>query len=66
MVLSTALSFDDKVLLSIESLLRVSGKDSWNVVSVVAEANKYCYKTFDGSIGVVDMAFINDRTLMYR
>jgi len=32
-----------------------------HVVSVVNEASKYCYKTCEGIIGTVDIAFINDR-----
>lgn len=46
---------DAKVHRAIERLL-----DS-HVVSVVSEASRYCYKTVEGTIGVVDMAFINDR-----
>ena len=53
-------SFDDKVFLSIESLLRSSGHCG-QLVSVVDEANKYCYKTLDGKIGTVDKSFIHDR-----
>lgn len=57
----TALSFDDKIHLAIERLLRTSGNTNWNIVSVVHEAKKYCYKTFSGEIGVVDKDFIHDR-----
>ena len=49
------MSNDAKVHRAIERLL-----DS-HVVSVVNEASRYCYKTVDGVIGVVDMSFINDR-----
>lgn len=54
-------TFEDKVFLSIESLLRSSGHRCRQLVSVVSEANKYCYKTFDGVIGVVDQKFIHER-----
>jgi len=53
-------SFEDKVFCSIEQLLRTSGHCG-QLVSVVDEANKYCYKTFDGVIGTVDKTFIHDR-----
>ena len=49
------MSFEAKVHRAIERLL-----DS-HVVSVVNEASKYCYKTCEGIIGTVDMAFIDDR-----
>jgi hypothetical protein len=55
------LTFEDKVLLAIERLLLTSMYPSFNVVSVVDEANKYCYKTVDGTIGTVDKNFIHDR-----
>jgi hypothetical protein len=55
-------SFEDKVFLSIQSLLRSSGHCG-QLVSVVDEANKYCYKTVDGKIGVVDKYFIHDRIM---
>lgn len=47
--------FEDRVFLAIEFLLRAP------IVSVVDEANKYCYKTWQGEIGVVDKEFIDDR-----
>lgn len=49
-----------QIFQAIESLLRTSGHCP-HLVSVVDEANKYCYKTFDGKIGTVDKAFIHDR-----
>ena len=49
------LSQEDKVHKSIEKLLNT------HVVSVVDEARKYCYKTFNGVIGAVDKGFIDDR-----
>lgn len=49
-----------QIFTAIETLLRSSGYCP-HLVSVVNEANRYCYKTFDGNIGVVDMAFIHDR-----
>ena len=54
------LPIEDKIVISIEQLLRTSGY-SGQLVSVVDEANKYCYKTFDGKIGTVDKSFILDR-----
>lgn len=56
-----SLSFDDKVFKAIERLLRTSGFDNWNIVSVVDEANRYCYKKADGTIETVDKSFLNDR-----
>lgn len=53
-------SLEDKVFIAIERLLRSSGHSCGHLVSVVAEANKYCYKTFSGEIGVVDQKFIHD------
>lgn len=53
-------SLEDKVFVSIEQLLRHSGYCG-QLVSVADEANKYCYKTFDGVIGTVDKGFIHDR-----
>lgn len=50
----------DQIFKSIESFLRSSGHCG-QLISVVDEANKYCYKTFDGVIGVVDKNFIHDR-----
>lgn len=50
----------DQIFKAIESLLRSSGHCG-QLVSVVDEANKYCYKTFDGTIGTVDKLFIHDR-----
>ena len=52
-------SFEDKVFIVIEYLLRQS-KPSIHLVSVVDEAKKYCYKTFDGTIGTVNKEFIHD------
>lgn len=49
-----------QIFVAIETLLRSSGHCG-HLVSVVDEANKYCYKTFDGKIGVVDKKFIHDR-----
>lgn len=46
---------DAKVHRAVERLL-----DS-HVVSVYSESRNYCYKTFTGKIGVVDIDFINDR-----
>jgi len=54
-------SFDDKVLLAIEVLLRVSGRESWHVISVNEEANKYYYKTVSGIVSTIDKSFLNDR-----
>lgn len=54
------LPIEDKIFISIEQLLRTSGYCG-QLVSVVDEANKYCYKTFDGKIGTVDKSFILDR-----
>ncbi len=51
----------DKVLLSIERLLRNSGHSDWNITSVVCESRMYCYKTVGGKIGVVDISFIDQR-----
>ena len=53
-------SLEDKIFLSIEQLLRLSGYCG-HLVSVCDEANKYCYKTFDGKIGTVNKSFIHDR-----
>ena len=51
-----------QIFTAIERLLRTSGAGYCpHLVSVIDEANKYCYKTFDGKIGVVDKAFIHDR-----
>jgi hypothetical protein len=50
-----------EIFVAIETLLRVSGHYCHHLVSVVDEANKYCYKTFDGKIGVVDKSFIHSR-----
>jgi hypothetical protein len=50
-----------QIFVAIETLLRASGCNCHHLVSVVDEANKYCYKTFDGKIGVVDKSFIHDR-----
>lgn len=50
-----------QIFTAIETLLRSSGLYCHHLVSVVDEANKYCYKTFDGVIGVVDKEFIHDR-----
>lgn len=50
-----------QIFIAIETLLRSSGHYCAHLVSVVDEANKYCYKTFDGAIGVVDKDFIHDR-----
>lgn len=55
------LSFEDKVFKAIERLLRTSGFNCWVLVSVVDEANKYCYKNQDGEIGTVDKSFLHDR-----
>jgi hypothetical protein len=52
---------NDQITKAIESLLMTSGYQSWNVISVVDESAKYCYKTFDGTIGAVDKGFIHDR-----
>jgi hypothetical protein len=60
MVRST-LSFEDKVFRTIERLLRNSGRESWNVVSVVDEANHYCYKTVNGVIGTVRRDYVHER-----
>lgn len=60
MVAST-LSFDDKVFKAVERLLRTSGHDSWMIVSVVDEANKYCFKKVDGTIGTVSKSYLHDR-----
>lgn len=49
-----------QIFTAVEKLLRMSGHCA-HLVSVVDEANKYCYKTFDGAIGTVDKAFIHDR-----
>jgi len=54
-------SFEDKVHMAIERLLRTSGYNSWNVVSVADEAKKYCYKTVSGEIGTVDKTFLHSR-----
>lgn len=51
----------DKVHKSIERLLRTSGNNDWNIVSVVCESNKYSYKTFGGKISTVSMDFIDQR-----
>lgn len=60
MVRST-LSFEDKVFRTIERLLRNSGRESWMLVSVVDEANCFCYKTVHGVIGTVRRDYIIDR-----
>lgn len=52
---------DAQVYRAIERLLRTSGYDSWNVVSVVAEAWRYSYKTVSGEIGTVRMDFLHER-----
>ncbi len=57
----STLSFEDKVFKAVERLLRTSGHDFWNIVSVVDEASRYCYKKADGTIGTVDRSFIHDR-----
>lgn len=50
---------DDKIHKAIEYLIQE------HVVSVVSESKKYCYKTFNDKIGVVDIDFINDRVISY-
>lgn len=57
----STMSEDAKVMRTIELLLKNSGHEHWNIVSVVAEANKYCYKLCAGGIDVVDKQFIDDR-----
>jgi hypothetical protein len=52
--LSKSASNDDKINAFIQDM---TGKF---IVSVVSESNKYCYKCFDGTIGVIDMDFAND------
>lgn len=52
---------EDVIQKAIERLLKTSGYSSWNIVSVVDEANKYCYKTVDGTIGTVRKDFLQDR-----
>ncbi len=49
----------DQIFLAVEKLLRSSGHCG-QLVSVVSEASKYCYKTVDGKIGVVDQHFIHE------
>ena len=56
---------ETQIFIAIETLLRSSGYCG-QLVSVVAEANRYCYKTFDGKIGIVDMGFIHDRCKRYN
>ncbi len=56
-------SDDDKVLLCIERLLKSNGESDCTIVSVVDEANKYCYKTALGKVDVVDKSFIDDRII---
>lgn len=51
---------NDQIFKAIESLLRTSGHCG-HLVSFHSESSKYCYKTFDGTIGTVDMNFIHDR-----
>lgn len=58
---------DEQVFIAVETLLRNSGPMyCGQLVSVVEEANKYCYKTFDGAIGTVDKGFIKDRIKKHR
>jgi hypothetical protein len=52
---------DVQVFRAIERLLRTSGYDSWNLVSVCDEASRYCYKTVSGEIGTVRKDFLHDR-----
>lgn len=52
---------DSQIIIAIETLLKNTGYKSTHVVSVVDEANKYCYKTFDGTIGTVHKDFLHDR-----
>jgi len=54
--LSSSASSDDRVFAFIQDTV---GKQ---IVSVVAEAKKYCYKCFDGTIGTIDLDFVNDCT----
>ena len=53
-LLSSSSSSDERVHRVIESMV------GQHVVSVVAEAKKYCYKCFDGTIGTIDLDFAND------
>lgn len=52
--LSKSASNDDRIFAAISD---ITGKQ---IVSVVSEASKYCFKCFDGSIGTIDMGFVND------
>jgi hypothetical protein len=52
---------EDKVFKAIERLLKSSNIAEWNIVSVVCEAKKYCFKKLSGEIGTVDISFIDDR-----
>lgn len=52
-----------QIFIAIESLLRISGHCP-HLVSVVTEAHKYCYKTFDGAIGTVDIQSLLKNTYM--
>lgn len=52
--LSSSASNDDRVFAFIQDTV---GKQ---IVSVVSEAKRYCYKCFDGTIGVIDADFVND------
>lgn len=56
---------NNQIFLAIESLLRSSGHCG-QLVSFVAESSKYCYLTFDGVIGTVDMNFIHDRIKTHK
>jgi hypothetical protein len=58
---STFSPSEDQVFKAVERLLRTSGLSDWNCVSVVAEASRYCYKTFSGQIGTVRMDYLHDR-----
>ena len=52
--LPASASKEDKVFAAIQDIV---GKQ---IVSVVDEASKYCFKCFDGEIKTIDMDFVND------